>query len=268
MLPICLITALPAEARPLTHYFGLRAVKHSQLRLYQGDCGYLLQCGIGKLNAASSTAAMLELLPEVAAVINAGIAGSDHPIGTSLAAHSVQDHATEQQWFPHLPGIRQLTNIDSVQVVTVDKPQTNYSSTTAFDMEASGIFTAATKVLDLAFIQSLKVVSDNKTHGIENIDKHSVAEHLKNAIPDIELLMNSLPFDTLPSTTEVCAMSESLTGQLHYTTTEAHALKHLLHRYRALFGKLPDADRLADLGMAKSIRQQLQNELDNAHITY
>jgi len=91
MQSICLITALPAEARPLISHFGLQARGHRHLRLYRGDFGYLLQCGAGKLNAAASTAAMMQALPDINAVINVGIAGCQQPLGQTLVAHGVQE---------------------------------------------------------------------------------------------------------------------------------------------------------------------------------
>ncbi len=268
MLPTCLITALPPEARPLISYFGMRALSHSHLRLYQGDHGYLLQCGVGKLNAAACTAAMLQVLPDIAAIINVGIAGSDQPIGTTCIAHGVQDQASARQWFPHLPAVRKLPEVNSVQIVSVDQPSTNYTNDRAFDMEASGIYSAATKVLDLSFIHSVKVISDNKESGITNVTGKLATDCVEAAIPTVEKLLQALPFNTLPETKDVDALCLSLTSQIHYTTTEQHTLNQLVHRYKALFNTMPDENDLLCLGNAKSIRKNLLSEIDNAKISY
>lgn len=268
MLPSCLIVALPAEARPFIKYFGLRAMNHPHLRLYQGDSGYLLQCGVGKLNAASGTATMLQYLPDVAAIINVGIAGSDLPIGDTVIAHCVQDQASQQQWFPHLPPVRKLAGVGSVQILSVDKPATDYSPEYAFDMEASGIFNAAAKVLDLAFVHSIKVISDNNQSDIQQINANSVVEQIGNAVQSVEKMMQSLPFDTMPLSESVNALSASLIEQLHYTTTETHTLKQLLHRYNALSGDLPTAQSLLNLNSAKAVRQHLLSDINDARISY
>lgn len=268
MLPTCIIAALPAEARPLISYFGLRAMNHPYLRLYQGDCGYLLQCGIGKLNAATGTAAMLQHLPDVAAIINVGIAGSEQPIGKTLIAHGVKDQASDQQWFPHLPPVRRLPDLSSAQVLTVDTPAEDYSPESAFDMEASGIFAAAAKRLDLSFVHSIKVVSDNSQSSIEHINANAVVDYIGNAVPAVEQLMQSLPFDTLPSSGAVNTLSNLLTDKLHYTATETHSLNQLLHRYNALVGSMPSEQSLLNLNNAKSIRRQLQSDINNVRISY
>lgn len=268
MLPSCLIVALPAEARPFIKYFGLRAMNHPHLRLYRGDNHYLLQCGVGKLNAASNTAAMLQALPEIAAIINVGIAGSDQPIGNAVIAHGVKDQASQQQWFPHLPPVRKLPGIGSTQVVSVDRPATEYSTDQAFDMEASGIFNAAAKVLDLSFVHSIKVISDNHQSGIQQINANSVVEHVTTTVPSVEKLIQSLPFDTLPANDAVNALSASLINRLHYTTTETHTLKQLLHRYNALNNALPSEHSLRTLDTAKAIRQQLVSDINHAQIRY
>ena len=268
MSSICLITALPAEARPLISHFGLRAIPHRYLRLYQGNFGYLLQCGVGKLDSAASTAAMLQTLPEVSAVINIGIAGSEHPVGQTLLAHSVQDQASSKQWFPHLPPVNQLPDTVSVHVLSVDQPRSNYTSDVAFDMEAAGVFSAASKVLDLAFIHCLKVVSDNAQSSIEAITAQSATDNVSKAIPSIERLMQALPFDALPTNAEVERLTRSLTQHIHYTITEQHALNQLLHRYNALFDRLPNEIALRTHGNAKTIRRALQTEIDAARVIY
>ncbi len=268
MPSICLITALPAEARPLITYFGMRAIGHSHLRLHQGESAYLLQCGVGKLNAAARTAAMLQSLPDVVAIINVGIAGSDRTLGETLLAHGVQDQASAQQWFPHLPAVNRLPDVASIQVCTVDKPSSNYTQELAFDMEASGIFNAASKVLDLAFVHCVKVVSDNAESTLDTITAKSASASIKEAIPTVEKLMHALPFDALPSTSAVEALSHALTNRVHYTATERHSLKQLLHRYNALFNEVPNAQALEKYNNAKDIRKMLLSKIDSAAVTY
>lgn len=268
MRSICLITALPAEARPLISHFGLQARGHRHLRLYRGDFGYLLQCGVGKLNAAATTAAMMQSLPDVKAVINVGIAGCQQPIGQTLVAHGIQDQASSQQWFPNLPPVNRLPDTDSVKVLTVDRPADHYLPAVAFDMEASGIFNAASKVIDLAFIHSIKVISDNGESGAGVVTAKAATSLVESAIPTVEKMIQALPFDLLPDTAGVNIFSRSLIRHIHYTATEQHTLKLLLHRYNALYGQLPSNQTLQNLGSAKAIRNMLINEINNAGISY
>jgi len=268
MPSICLISALPAEARPLIAYYGLRSLAHDHLRLYQGDIGYLLQCGVGKLNAATATAAMLQTLPEVDAIINVGIAGSEHPIGQNVVAHAVQDEASAQQWFPNLPAQKRIADTKSVKGLTVDKPVTRYTPDIAFDMEASGIFNAASKIMDTAFVHSVKVVSDNSSSDVNTISAKTVAALLPETIPVIEQLRQALPFAAQPDNSATNAMAAMLTERLHYTATEQHALKQLLHRYNALYSELPDEQLLIEQHSAKAIRHWLNEKIDQASVNY
>jgi len=268
MKTICLIAALPAEARPLISYFRLNSVQHEHLRLYGRDNIYLLQCGVGKLNAAATTAAMLQALPNVQAVVNVGIAGSDNPLGTVLLAHEVQDTGSHKLWYPHLPAIKKLPDVLTVAVKSVDTPCTEYQQNSAFDIEASGIYTAATKVLDLAFIHSLKVVSDNTESEIHNINASSAAQNIERAIPSLANLLQALPFDALPDSDDVGLMCHTLRTTLHYTQTEQHAIKQLLNRHKALFEALPESEQLLALKTAKAIRTHLTEKLNAAPVVY
>jgi len=268
MQSICLITALPAETRPLISHFGLQARGHRHLRLYRGDFGYLLQCGPGKLNAAASTAAMMQTLPDVNAVINVGIAGCQQPLGQTLLAHGVKDQASSQQWYPHLPPVNRIPDTRSIQLLTVDKPADNYSTDLAFDMEAAGVFNAASKVIDLAFIHSIKVVSDNGETGTKVVTAKATTDHIESAIPTVEKIIQALPFDLLPETGAVNTLTRSLIRHIRYTATEQHTLKQLLHRYNALYGELPGNQQLQTQGSAKAIRSMLVTEINNASISY
>lgn len=268
MQTICLVTALPAEARPLISHFGLQARGHRHLRLYRGELGYLLQCGAGKLNAAASTAAMMQALPDVNAVVNVGIAGCQQALGQTLVAHAVRDQASSQQWFPHLPPVNRIPDTRSVQLLTVDKPAENYSADIAFDMEAAGVFNAASKVIDLAFIHSIKAVSDNGESGVKVVTAKTTTSLVESAIPTIEKMVQALPFDLLPDTTAVSTLTRSLIRHIHYTATEQNTLKQLLHRYNALYGELPSNQILQTQGSAKAIRRMLSSQISNASISY
>lgn len=268
MSKICLITALPSEARPLISHFRLKNAAHSHLRLYESPNCALLQCGVGKLNAAASTAAMLAHWPNVDAIINVGISGADRPIGETLLAHQIKDGGSGQKWFPHLPAQKHLPDTQTINVVTVDKPDTNYSKDTAFDMEAAGIVAAATKHLDLAFIQCVKVVSDNTEHNINNINMQLVTESISRAVPVIEKVMNSLPFYSQPNVQSIHDCVEVVVRQIHHTETQKHQLKKLLQRYCALNGALPPVSSLTENTTAKTTLTKLQNQMRDVEVSY
>jgi len=268
MSNICLITALPVEARPLVAHFRLSSVAHRYLRLYRGEHCILLQCGVGKLNAAAATAAMLEYCPQVNAIVNVGIAGADQPLGTVVIAHAIKDEGSGRQWFPHLPAKRKLADAASIDVLTVDSARTNYDKQTAFDMEASGVALAASKRIDMAFVHSVKVVSDNGESPIDAISLSSVTTGMEKTFNVVENLIDTLPFDTQAKNQTIDHCVNELTKRIHYTETEKHKLTRLLQRLQATQGHIPSADDLAGHSNAKKIRIQLQQNLDNTPVRY
>ena len=192
MSRICLITALAAETRPLLDALHCRQHSARHLRLYQSDDYLVLETGLGKLNAAAATGAVLQLCPDIRAVVNIGIAGGLFNLGETLVASRVKDEASGAQWYPHLPHARAFRNTHSAALCTVDAPSTDYREGILFDMEAAGIFAAATRYLSTGQIHSIKVVSDNPDNPLHSINKHTVSQIICDALPAIMPLLNAL----------------------------------------------------------------------------
>jgi len=268
MKNLCFVTALPSEARPLVDHFKMKAMPHPHLKLFQGENGYLLQCGVGKLGACAATASMLQLLPNVQAIINVGIAGGEQPLNDVFLAHSILETATGKQWFPHMPPAAKLPGLPSIAVATVDQPSSEYNTKQIFDMEAAGIVSAAANVLDLAFVHSVKVISDNQQHGIDNINLHSVTESIELSLPHIHHLVEALPFNTLPDTQKIKQIRDELCDSIRHSSTEKSALLQLLQRYQTLHGKLPAAAQMVNQRSAKELHASLKADISSASLVY
>ncbi len=268
MTSICIVTALPAEAKPLVAYYRMRAVQHPYLKLYEGSECMLLQCGVGKLTASAAVAATLQCYPAIKAIVNVGIAGAELPIGTKVLAHSVHDKASGQTWYPHLPPINQTKLTKTVELITVDQPDSDYTEQCAFDMEASGITVAACKTLDLSFVQFLKIISDNSEQGIKGITKQGTINLIESAITDVQDLVNAIPLQLLPSTSDVDTIINLLVQKIHFSQTQRHTLKRLLLRYKALLGDLPTQETLQQQKTADLTIDYLATALSNAKVRY
>ncbi len=147
------VVALRAEAQALVSALGLRA--HSRATpwpLYIGADGdaALVISGVGRAAAAAAggwaqgfLATRASAIDTPVAWVNAGVAGhAAGPLGRALLAHRVVEVATERTWYPPpVPGV----TLDSDTVFTVDRPESTFEPAGAYDMEAAGFLTAATR---------------------------------------------------------------------------------------------------------------------------
>lgn len=262
----CIVTALPAESRPFIQHFKLQGQERNGLQLYGSDRCLLLQTGIGKLAAASKVAAALQECPDISGIINVGIAGGDAPLGTQLVAGCVEDAGSGKRWFPHLPPLRALPKLNSVVVQTHDKPETQYKTGLAFDMEAAGVFSAARGKLDSSTVQSIKVVSDNQSSLVSAIDKAQVLNWMASCIPAVDTMIDYMADPILDQVRQVDEFTAAVTQQLHFTVTQMHQLHRMTTQHLTLCSSLPILNG-ADV-TAKAMLQRLKNELAAVPLSY
>jgi len=267
---LCIVTALPAETRPLLDALKLRQLRTRHLRLYGAEQYLLLETGPGKLNAAASTGAIMQAHPDIGCIVNIGIAGGHFNYGQAVAAHHVRDAASGAQWYPHLPDSKEFRTVRSASISTLDVPDTCYRDGVLFDMEAAGIFHAASRYLSTSLMQSIKVVSDNAEHGLGEISKNSVIELITLALPDILPMLEG--FMQLSSTMHqqhaeaIDALLDNTLDRVRHTVNDEQILRHLLNRHVALTGSLPDIDSRFE--SAKAIRHALRTRLATQPLIY
>ena len=265
---LCLITALPAESRPLLDAFQLRQMQVRRLRVYAADNILLLETGPGKLSAAACTAAMLQHDREITAILNIGIAGGRFDYAQTLLAHHVKDMASGAQWYPHIPGHPAFRAVPTARIGTVDAPETNYAADTLFDMEAAGVFSAATNYLSTSQIHSVKVVSDNPEHGIEHIDKQRVKMLIHDAVPTIRPLIDALLMSCHHHEMSVTVEDyvTSVCRRVSHSVNDRQQLLRLVQQHVAVTGNLPDITDKTD--SAKSLRHRLRTLVNSNKIIY
>jgi len=267
----CLIcVALASEARPIIDRFNLKAKPQSRYRCYSNERITLIESGIGKLNAASATAATLNELslhssPPVC--INIGIVGADKELGDLLCAESIADQASGKKWYP-----QQTWNpvAETIALHTVDTPQTQYSANTAYDMEAAGIVNSAIRFMTLEFIQCIKVVSDNPHHCISGVSPKIPSELIEQHCESIELAVDRL-LDlrrSLPETSAITDFMQVLELRFRFSATQRPLLLTTLHQYRSRLNHLPSAEQLTSLKNAQALIQFLQSNIASAPRLY
>lgn len=275
---LCIVTALPAETRPFLDKWRGKALSLRGLRAYACQEYLLVQTGLGKLHAAASVAAMLQAHPEIHCIVNIGIAGASLPLGTLLLAHSVCDEATGQRWFPHLPDPRELPaslrSLPTGSIISVDQPDTDYREGCVFDMEASGIFAAATRHLSSCQVQSIKIVSDNPDAPIATSNKHMARQAqtlLNDRIDQIEALLDYFARQGFPTDDQVRrhAMQEceKITQAVHHTHSETVLLLRLLEQLISLETD-PQTDQCMHMQTATAVRLHLEKLLSASTLSY
>lgn len=190
---ICLVTALPAEARPLVTLLGLRPLDHGDPHpVWEGDGTALVISGVGKTAAAAAVGHLRQRLSGsvIDGWINVGIGGHrSHPLGTPILASEVRDGASGERWAPVIP-FEPPCKTDTV--LTVEKVERLYPEPAVYDMEAAGFYGAALHCGHPGLIQVLKVVSDNKESGVDSVSAAKVEQLLTASADTIEDLVSTV----------------------------------------------------------------------------
>ncbi len=264
---IHIITALPAEARPLIDHFRLHDKSTTGgFRIHAGNGIALVISGPGKVAAAAATALLASrTTPGIqTAWLNIGIAGHARlEIGRGLLAHRITDRASGQNWYP--PRVFDLP-LASTGLLTVDTPENDYAEDVAYDMEASGFYPVAGRFSTSELVQCYKVISDNRKQGTGSITAQQCAELVAARLGEIDPLVGSLvelqqqhhgrraTHDTV----------SELAQHWHFTVSQRHQLADLARRWRAL---LPDQpvrlDSLQAHDSAAHVLASLREHLDS-----
>ncbi len=200
----------------------------------------LVISGVGKMAAAAATAYLHARTDEepLAVWLNFGTAGHhDRPRGDVLLAHTVTDAASGARFHPtRLDG----PGLEAVEVKTVDRPEADFDSEAAYDMEAYGFAAAAIRFSTSELVQSIKVVSDNRETTTAAWTASSVRDLIE---PSIDVVARAadrfreIAADLAPvrrERTESLALVEAYRRRFHFTTSEGRRLRRLLQRWAAL----------------------------------
>ncbi len=240
-----LVTALSCEARPLIRRYKLEALSsEGNFRLFAGAGVRLVVSGPGKTAAAAAVGFLRGFFAGegTRAWLNVGIAGhGDLPIGQPVLAHKIRDASSGQV---HYPVLAFKSPCPSAEVVTVDRVERRFDSPGAFDMEASGFFAAASRFATAEVVHALKIISDNRASGTENVSEEGVEELIEGRLDVVEAIRGALE-DLLVELNILEADPphfRELRGAFRFTRSEEHRLRRVLQRLSALGTRsLPDA---------------------------
>jgi nucleoside phosphorylase len=184
-----LVTALPAEAKPLINSYALkRRQPEGQLPLYQAPGIHLVISGPGTRSIANGVTYLHQITTSAKRPIwvNIGICGHGSlQVGELMVADSVIDQSGT---------IWQLESANELPVklgplTCVLQPQATYSPHMAYDMESSGFLNSLTSLTTLERVHIIKIVSDNPDTGIETINAKQVRSLIQEKISVISKLL-------------------------------------------------------------------------------
>ena len=257
--PVFLVVALQSEATPLIEHYKLRATGHSAFRCFSNGTVSLIVSGIGRINSAAATAALLHSAPSLqrAVCVNAGIAGHHSlPLGSSFVAHRISDAATGTDWYPPMTF---NPACETSALHTVDEPTTDYPQAAGVDMEASAFYPVAIRYLPGELTQVVKVVSDTPEDTLDKLDKARVSSLMQDATPAIAKCISRLQQLAVGAadTSETGRAMIEYCKQWHLTVAQQNNLARLLERHLALFRALPETELFAHEKTAKEMLRAL-----------
>lgn len=188
--PIRIVTALPAEARPIIQRLGLvRDNTAAEFPLYRNGRQALVVSGVGVAASQEATHWLARLQPVSAVWINLGIAGHPHrPVGEAVMASEIVDRESGDRWQTRLPdGLP----CPSERLISCREPEIRLQQTALYDMEAAGFFPAALCNSIAARIFCLKIVSDNREHPGHGISGRRVSQLIASRLDILDWLIGS-----------------------------------------------------------------------------
>ena len=184
-----LVVALRAEARPIIEHFGLKQRANVGMFLSYGDAAMtLIVGGVGSTSVQTATKLLYaRKRPQQGSLwVNIGVCG--HPClsrGTVISATEVLDRATGERW--KVIGERSVPpNCLPTRVITVEEPEQRYGESAAYEMEAAGFLRGLADAGNSVRRLCVKVVSDNRKEGPEQISARMVSELIRARLTVIE----------------------------------------------------------------------------------
>lgn len=253
-----IVTALTAEARPITRHFGLELVSNEPFRLYRGDGIELIVSGVGSAASATAVGYLAGGSPRrPRGWLNVGIAGHrDAPIGSARLAAKVVQVPTGRSWYP--PAVFDPP-CPGATVRTVDEVELEPTDDALYEMEAAGFYEEALHFATAELIQVLKVVSDNRDHRPELLTAAAVEELIEVNLPILETLVGKITSiaGSLEARSVPPAALDGFRARWRFTVTQGRQLERLLRRLAAL-GRPVAPEALAGSDSAAAVLADLR----------
>lgn len=240
-LHLFIICAFHLEAKAIIDHYGLKKSTEPLPFDYfsNSDIG-LLVCGMGKMAAASAVGFLAGMAIQSNGIhiprawLNVGLAGHrSHEVGTGFLINKITDTNTTVNYYPDL--ISQL-NLKNASLITVEKVENVYDSSSLFDMEGAGFYCSASKFTTQEHIACYKIVSDNKIYSAANVDKKAVPHYVSENIEQINMIIEQLrlSINQYNATYKIPDEYYQYISNIHFTKTQQEQLKALINRWNLI----------------------------------
>jgi len=261
---ITLVCALPSEARPLLEHYRLAQVNEKPFRVFANAALSLrlVVSGIGVEACATAVGfcAGLQTNRPSDIWVNIGVAGHrDLDIGSVALGARIQRDGASKNWYP---GFLFDTHIPVSEVVSFNEPVQDYPAGTLCDMEAAGFMAAASRVGNTDLIQVCKIVSDNASNSLANINREFVTRLVQQQIPAIETLLSALRGCSEAAADFDDDTARSIASQWHFSQTQRLRLSRDLRRVATLDSEQRWTPAALDkCRSGREVLSQLENEI-------
>jgi len=252
LLMIYIVTAFHAEAKALIKHFGLKKLyEPSKFQIFSGNDILLIESKEGIVKSSTATTFALTKFgagsKDIA--LNIGICGAVENAfskGDVILCNKIINHHSKKAFYPDIliqHSMKEASLESFMHPVKKDSLPLEIEGDTV-DMEGAGFFEAASIFLPLHNVHCIKIVYDFLD--FEKIDPTEVENLIKQSIPHIENLINSLLklnfefFNYVPEIDNIPLLVNKLKNSLHLTTYMTNELESLLKDYVIRHKKLPD----------------------------
>ncbi len=258
-----IFVALECEAKAIVNQFKLKKEINSHpFSIYKNETAILTVTGVGKIAMAGGVAYTLakfsaSLMP---VLVNIGIAGhKTQAIGGLLLASKIVDVDSSKVFYPQLIGVNWP---ETSELRTTTVPNTDYNCNCLNDMEAAAFYEMAVKFSSSELIHCLKVVSDNESSSIDNINAKTVFEWLANHSVEIEKVCKHFLQIRASIIPEELEGYNEIVNQWHFTVSGKVKLKSLLRRWAVLSSTSWIYENKANYKSGKELLHKLAADVD------
>jgi len=262
------VIALKEEAQVILDHYKLKPVNEKTIYpIYKNEeeSHWLIICGIGRNNAAASTAYLYAYsnASKYTSWINIGVAGSGK--GNYGDLYLVDKISTYQRKKSTYPSTLPKTTLPKMHLLTSDIPISDYSTYELIDMEGSAFFDIASKLTSKEFICLMKVISDGPKNDMRKITKSKIRNLIKvNLFKIIEVVSyyERLSEEELQIIGKPKLFNE-IKSKWHFSATETYKLETLLRRIEIFCNKENIQKTIKNCETSNSVINVLNSKIKN-----
>ena len=262
------VIALKEEAQVILDYYKLKPINEKTIYpIYKNEeeTHWLIICGIGRDNAAASTAYLYAYsnASNYTSWINIGIAGSGK--GNYGDLYLVDKISTYQRKKSTYPSTLPKATLPKMHLFTSDIPISDYSFHELIDMEGSAFFDIASKLTSKEFICLMKVISDGPNNKINKITKSKIYDLIKqNILKIIEVISYYERLSQVElQIREKPKLFYEIKSKWHFSVTQSHRLETLLRRVEVFCNNNDIVERIKNCETSVSVIKVLNSKIKN-----